>query len=535
MRLWLVLPLLFVTLFCLGRQGAAQAQEKLLVKESLSNEPLTPHIQTQEMMHKDAPPSFVEASPQVNGAWETLSVMMPFNPVHMALMYTGKVLVISGSGNDGANNIFEAGVWNPVSQTISTFRLDWDMFCNGMTILPDGKPLVLGGTLKYDVAAPAGAFWGSKNTALFDPATEKFTNGPDMSGGRWYPTATLLGNGSVMVLAGEAAKGGTNIKVEIGDGKRWTTVGIAFGAIQYYPREHLLPDGKVFEDGPNADSQMFDLVTHRWTFVAKTNFGQLRTYGSSVLLPLTPAGGYKPKVMILGGGNEFPPGAATNTTELIDLSVPAPKWVTGPAMVAARIQMNATMLPTGKVLVSGGSAANEDPQTAVLQAELYDPTTNAFTSASTMHFARLYHSNTLLLPDATVIAVGSNPVRGRATFEPHIEVYKPAYLFDSTGNPAKRPVIASLSSSRIKYGTTFQINTPDAASIRSVVLVRPGSVTHAFDMDQRLVGLAFTVKPGQLQATVPSNSNLAPPGYYLLFLVNAEGVPSVAPFVHLGI
>ncbi|HEY6351550.1 MAG TPA: galactose oxidase-like domain-containing protein [Candidatus Angelobacter sp.] len=511
--LWLVLALLFSTLFCLS-QGVARAQE--------------------EMLHKDAPPSFVEAAPQVNGTWETLSVMMPFNPIHMALMYTGKVLVIGGSGNDATNQIFEAGVWDPVSQTMSTFRLDWDMFCNGMTILPDGKPFVLGGTQKYDVAAPAGLFWGSKNTALFDPATEKFTNGPDMSGGRWYPTATLLGNGLVMVLAGEASKGGTNIKVEMGDGKSWTTVGQAFGAIQYYPREHLLPDGAVFEDGPNPDSQMFDPVTHRWTFVAKTNLGQWRAYGSSVLLPLTPATGYKPKVMILGGGNDLPPGAATNTTELIDLSVPAPKWITGPAMVGARIQLNATILPTGKVLVSGGSAVNEDPATAVLQAELYDPVANAFTSASTMHFARLYHSNALLLPDATVMAVGSNPVRGRATFEPRIEVYKPAYLFDSTGKPAKRPVIASLSSSTMKYGTTFQINTPDAATIKSVVLVRPGSVTHAFDSDQRLVGLAFTVKPGQLQATVPSNSNLAPPGYYLLFLVNAQGVPSVGPFVHLG-
>jgi hypothetical protein len=486
------------------------------------------------MMHKDVAPGFVEKSPHVNGMWETLSVMMPFNPVHVALMYTGKVLVIGGSGNDATNKVFEGGVWDPVSQTISTFRLDWDMFCNGMTILPDGRPYVLGGTLKYDVTAPAGAFWGVKNTALFDPPTEKFTNGPDMSGGRWYPTATLLGDGSVMVLSGEASRGGMNIRVEMGDGRSWTTVGSAFGAIQYYPREHLLPDGKVFEDGPNPDSQMFDLSAHRWTFVAQTNFGQLRTYGSSVLLPLTPATGYKPRVMILGGGSEFPPGAATHTTELIDLSVPSPKWVMGPVMVGARIQMNATILPTGKVLVSGGSTTNEDPKTAVLQAELYDPATNAFTSASTMHFARLYHSNTLLLPDATVMAVGSNPVRGRATFEPHIEIYQPAYLFDATGKPAKRPVIGPLTSSTITYGTTLHINTPDAATIKSVVLVRPGAVTHAFDMDQRLVGLEFTVKAGELQATVPANYNLAPPGYYLLFLVNAEGVPSVGRFVKLG-
>jgi hypothetical protein len=151
-----------------------------------------------------------------------------------------------------------------------------------------------------------------------------------------------------------------------------------------------------------------------------------------------------------------------------------------------------------------------------------------------MQFARTYHSNTLLLPNATVLAVGGNPVRGRATYEPHIEVYKPAYLFDSTGKPAKRPVISPLASPTIKYGAAFAINTPDAASIKSVVLIRPGSVTHSFDMDQRLVGLAFTVTPGVLHATVPSNRNLAPPGYYLLFILNAQGVPSVARFVRLG-
>jgi len=517
---------LLAVLFCVSLQRGARAQEPP------KQEQAKPHANPQAMAHKDVAPSFVEALPAVNGTWETLSVMMPVNPVHIALMNTGKVLVVSGSGNDPTNNVFEAGVWDPVPQTISTFRLEWDMFCNGMTILPDGRPFVLGGTLKYDTAPPAGGFFGYQRTALFDPATEKFTNGPDMSGGRWYPTGTLLGTGKIMVLSGLGTTGPINTTVQIGDGTSWIPAGTVFSSVDLYPREHLLPNGKVFEDGPNPDSQMFDPVAHTWTPVATTNFGQTRSYGSSVLLPMTPATGYKPKVMILGGANL--PNNATNSTELIDLSVPSPKWVNGPAMIKGRVEMNATLLPNGKVLVSGGSVTNEDVPSAVLPAEIYDPSTNAFTSASTMQFARLYHSNTLLLPDATVMAVGSNPVRGRATFEPHIEVYTPAYLFDSTGKPAKRPVIASLASPTIKYGVTFDINTPDSASIKSVVLVRPGSVTHSFDMDQRLIGLAFTVTPGALHATVPANHDLAPPGYYLLFILNTQGVPSVAKFVRLG-
>jgi hypothetical protein len=516
----------FLVLICLCWHGLAQAQESSAQKQPPKQEQKKPFV----MEHKLAVPSFVEATPQSNGQWETSPFMIPFNPVHVALMYTGKVLVISGSGNDPTNKVLEAGVWDPVSQTVKTFHIDWDMFCNGMTILPDGRPFVMGGTIQY-----LPNFLGYAKTALFNPVTQKFTNGPDMSGGRWYPTATMLGNGSAMVLSGlNDTTGATNTTVQFGNGTSWTAAGTVFGGVPLYPREHLLPNGKVFEDGANPDSQMFDTAALTWTFVANTNFGVERDYGSSVLLPLTPADGYKPKVMILGGGNLGSTSTGTNTTELIDLSVASPKWVNGPTMVGARVQMNATILPNGKVLVSGGSNVNEDPTTAVLQAQLYDPSTNAFTSASTMQFARTYHSNTLLLPNATVLAVGGNPVRGRATYEPHIEVYKPAYLFDSTGKPAKRPVISPLASPTIKYGAAFAINTPDAASIKSVVLIRPGSVTHSFDMDQRLVGLAFTVTPGVLHATVPSNHNLAPPGYYMLFILDAQGVPSVARFVRLG-
>ncbi len=359
-----------------------------------------------------------------------------------------------------------------------------------------------------------------------------------MSGGRWYPTATVLGTGSAMVLSGSNdTTGATNTTVQIGDGTTWTPARKVFKGVPLYPRVHVLPNGLVFESGDNPNSQMFDPGTFTWTFVANTILGKHRVYGSSVLLPLTPANSYKPTVMILGGANMIKVGGSkigTNTTELIDLSVATPAWVSGPTMVGGRVQMNATILPNGKVLVSGGSSKNEDTTTAVLQSEIYDPATNAFTPASTMQFAHAYHSNTLLLPDATVMAAGSNPTRGRATYEPHIEVYQPAYLFDSTGKPAKRPVISPLASSSIKYGKTFAISTPDAASITSVVLIKAGAVTHSFDMDQRLVGLKFTTKTGVLTATAPSNGNLAPPGYYLLFILNAKGVPSVARFVQLG-
>jgi len=290
---------------------------------------------------------------------------------------------------------------------------------------------------------------------------------------------------------------------------------------------HLLPSGKVFYSGSTTSSRYFDPVAHTWSgVVATTNYSGTRTYGTSVLLPLTPANNYKPVVMIMGGGNP-----ATNTTEVIDLSAATPKWVYGPNMSQARIEMNATILPSGKVIALGGSLKDEDTTTASLNADLYDPASNTFTSAGQNAFARLYHSNSLLLPDATVLFIGGNPARG--TYEQHMEIYSPAYLFNADGSAATRPSITGVPSVGIGYASNFQVQTPDAANISSVVLMRAGAPTHAFDMEQRMVSLSFTAGTGVLNVTAPPNGNIAPQGYYMLFLVNSTGVPSVAQFVQL--
>jgi len=457
------------------------------------------------------------------GQWQTLPYTMPINPVHAALLNNGKVVIVSGSGNVAGNTSFRAALWDPQAGTIMTQPVGWDMFCNGMVVLPDGRPFVMGGTLQYD------PFHGELRTSTYDPATNTFTDQQSMAHGRWYPTGTVLGDGRVMIFSGLSETGGTNTSVEFySAGSGWSAAFSAPWTPPLYPRLHVLPNGNVFYSGSTTGSSLFNPATHTWTTnVAFTNYNGTRTYGTSILLPLTPANNYTPKVLIMGGGSP-----STNTSEIIDLSAATPKWVYGPNMSQPRIEMNATILPNGRVLAVGGSLNDEDTATASLKADLYDPGTNTFSPAGAEVYARLYHSVSLLLPDGTVWVAGGNPQRG--TYEPHMEIYSPAYLFNADGTAATRPTITSTSSSIIGYGGAFQVQTPDAANISSVVLMRNGAVTHAFDMDQRYVGLSFTAGSGVLNVTGPPNGNIAPPGYYMLFILNNAGVPSVATMVQVS-
>jgi Domain of unknown function (DUF1929)/PKD domain len=462
------------------------------------------------------------AQANVQGQWQTLPNLMPINPVHAALLQNGKVLVVSGSGNLPSNTNLQAAVFDPQTGTVTTQPVGWDMFCNGMVVLPDGRAFVNGGTLQYD------PFHGESRSAVYDLTTGAFTDVQNMAHGRWYPTVTNLADGTLMTFSGLSETGGTNTTVEIYTvGTGWSAaIGSPFTP-PLYPRMHLLPNGKVFYSGSTTQSRLFDPVAKTWSgVVATTNYSGTRTYGTSVLLPLTPANNYKPVIMIMGGGNP-----STATTELIDLSAATPKWTYGPSMSQPRIEMNGTILPNGKVIALGGSLNDEDTTTASLNADLYDPATNTFSSASQNAFARLYHSNSLLLPDGTVLFIGGNPARG--TYEQHMEIYSPAYLFNPDGSLATRPVITGVPSAGIGYGTVFQVQTPDAASVSSVVLMRPGAPTHAFDMEQRLVAMNFTAGSGVLNVAAPPNSNIAPPGYYMVFILNSSGVPSVAQFVQL--
>src|ERR1700731_4481671 len=158
-----------------------------------------------------APPLFAQAN--VQGQWQTLGTQMPINPVHVALMHNGKVLVASGSGNLPSDTNYMAAVFDPTTGTVTTQAVGWDMFCNGMIVLPDGRPFVMGGTLQYD------PFFGWNRTSIYNPASvsskPNFVDMEDMAHGRWYPTSTVLGDGRVLIFSGLDEHGATNSQTEI--------------------------------------------------------------------------------------------------------------------------------------------------------------------------------------------------------------------------------------------------------------------------------------------------------------------------------
>jgi hypothetical protein len=185
---------------------------------------------------------------------------MTINPVHVTLLNNGKVLIVSGSGNVAGNTNYRAAVWDPQAGSITTQSVAWDMFCNGMVSLPDGRVFINGGTLQYD------PFHGALSTSLYDPTTKTFTNVQQMAHGRWYPTVTMLGDGRILTFSGVDENGSTNSTVEIYTvGSGWSSPFTAGWTPPLYPRLHLLPNGNVFYSGSSSQSRIFNPNTHTWT------------------------------------------------------------------------------------------------------------------------------------------------------------------------------------------------------------------------------------------------------------------------------
>ncbi|HJV89769.1 MAG TPA: galactose oxidase-like domain-containing protein [Holophagaceae bacterium] len=448
------------------------------------------------------------------GYWELLPCEAPILTVHAALMHTGKVLFFAGSGNDELYTTgFRSAVYDYENGGFTLPATPTDVFCAGQCFLPDGRVFVAGGTERYD------PFVGLKSSLIFDPISEQWTFVQAMKNGRWYPTLIGLGNGHPM-----ATSGGGSPENEIYDAPTgWSVAGPGIGW-PLYPHLHLLKDGRVFHSGMRLGGSgmapgYLNPATGAYTPLpaasvpASFDFGA-RDQGATVLLP--PA--QTQKVMVMGGGSP-----SINKVHVIDTDAPTPAYVQVPSMLRNRIHVNAVILPDRTVVATGGSGIAEDALTASTEAEIYDPATNTWHTGARARVPRMYHSIALLMPDGRVLTSGSNP--SRRNDEKRIEIYHPPYLFKGPRPCLERvPEVVAL-------GSTFAVHTPDASKIKWISLVKPMATTHSYDSEQRLIDLPFRRHACHLHTAMPENPNLVPPGYYMLFVVSDQGVPSIAKWV----
>ena len=507
-----------------------------------------------------------DPNPGERGEWEPIEHRFDHLPIHVALLHTGKVLAFGGSGNDETRlrDPYPAELFDPRTGTVETVdqALAGDLFCVGHAFLADGRLLAAGGTHRYDGGISIGGlpalppFSGLDHAYLFDPETERWTRVEDTDAGRWYPTLVTVGDGSVLAAAGLTKHPPWVLLRRLErytPGEGWEVLKGAGRWLPLYPRLHLLPDGSVFYAGSYNTHYTFpfslrtfptarlDPATGEWTEYGLPNERE-REEGASVLLPLRPEEGYRARVLLAGGGTPAGEEPAADA-EVMDFGEPDPRWRPVEPMKHARYYAYPVLLPDGTVFVMGGrrgpkghlhgtdelddvDGAVPSIPGAVHEAELFDPETGRWTTLAPMTVDRLYHSNALLLPDGRVMTAGSNPER--RVDERRIETFRPPYLFRGP-----RPTVEAALDT-VGYGGTVDVRTPDAPTVDEVVLVRQSSTTHCLNTDQRIVGLRILDRDDDsVTVAVPESPNVAPPGYYMLFLLRA-GVPSVAPFVGVG-
>jgi galactose oxidase len=453
------------------------------------------------------------SSAAVRGKWGAV-FSTPVVAVDVQVLPTGKVLLWGDRGN--------AQIWDPANPGagFTSVSKTYRIFCSGHTFLRDGRLLVTGGVIH--------GVTGDPRAVLFDPSSGSWIGAGPMAQGRYYPTATALPSGEILAVSGNDQNGNVVTIPEIWNGSTWrrlTGAGLAIPA-PFYPAMFVAPNGKVFLAGFPQTSRYLNVTgTGSWTTVGNRVVAD-RKMGSAVMY----AAG---KILYAGGGD--PP---TSSAEVIDLNQASPAWRSVPGMHFARRQMNATILADGKVLVTGGTSGPgfNDVTRPVYDAELWNPATEQWTTMARESVVRTYHSTAVLLPNGRVLSSGSGE-GGGVSYENSqfsAQVFSPPYLYNADGSLAARPLVSS-APSRLSYGQSFTVQTPDAGSIAKITLIRLSSVTHAFNQSQLINRPTFSATGSTtLKVTAPKNANVAPPGPYMLFLVNAKGVPSKARMVTVG-
>ena len=464
-------------------------------------------------------------NPSTAGRWSNI-FNWPLIAVHSVLRPDGTVLSYGSDtdGNQGAQ--FNYLVWDPEKGTSSQAfnlldnALGVDSFCGAATVLPsNGDVMMPGGDARPLGNTSAGisdaVLLGTQSTALSAAAP--------MNLARWYPTSTVLPSGDLFVVGGIDGRRALAINPEVYSPETgsWQLLpNINFGQYSYfYPRQWSMPDGTVYGLSRNRQYRVSLEGTG-----AITDLGVLPDYahgiGTSVM--------YEPgKILKLGGsgGNGY-------ASALINYNSGTPDIRQGESLAESRRAWPETVIMAdGNVMVAGGSLIDNDARTASLGTELFDPTTESFSQLSANKLPRLYHSSALLLKDGRVLLAGGGAPGPLTNL--NAELFTPPYLFDEHGNLAERPVL-EYAPGRAAYNQTTGLRLASATSVSRITLLKSGSVTHSFNMEQRFLDLDFQQNGDVVQVTMPANARLATPGYYLMFVWNESGVPTEAQIIDLG-
>jgi len=443
-------------------------------------------------------PAFLSAADaSASGEW-SVPFSWPVVAVHLSLRPNGTVL---SWGDEGVPEI-----WDPASGAFTAVPSPALLFCAGHAFDGEGRLVVAGGHITNGHGLP--------NITIFETSSTWSSSTP-MLRGRWYPTSTTMSQGEIVIMAGKDQDG-----LQVSVPEVWSAGGLrrltgASRTFPYYPRAFLAPNGRLYYAGERQITRYLDITgAGSWSIGPRRLFGT-RDYGAAVMYG-------EGRILYVGGGH------TTNSAETVDLKAASPRWSWTGSMAYPRRHHNAVILPTGEVLVVGGVSGTgfNDILTAVHPAEVWNPATGVWTTLASNTINRGYHTTAILLPDARVLLTGSGD-NATAAYELNAELFSPPYLFNGP-----RPTIGSAPAS-VAYGGAFRVETADAPSISKVSLVRLGSTTHAFDMNQRFQTLGFSPDANGLSVKAPTDRNRTPPGHYMLFLVDGNGVPSVATILQV--
>ena len=463
------------------------------------------------------------------GEWGDV-IVWPHTPVSIANLPDGRILTWSGSEREhwpGTEQTYSA-VWDPATNSfVENFYEGHNMFCSDLVSLEDGRILALGGRNTVD------------KVSAYDFSTNTWTPLESMNTRRWYPTSMMLGNGDVFTAVG---KGGRYPeRYTVGEGWSLLTGADLQGPILDYgtnkdgagwwPLMHLDPRGQVFHYGATPQMHAIDPTGNGGvTPLGANNFSWFPEEAVAIMYA-------EGKILVAGGAVDSGTNTSSAKSAIIDITNATPVVTEiGPMNIARQFQ-NEVVLPNGDVVIIGGNTSGQkfSDNGAVLEPEIWNPTTQAWTLGNPMDVPRNYHSTAILLPDGRILSAGGGYSAGNPDHPAtHTDgqVYTPPYLFNADGTLATRPAI-STAPEKVNSGEQFAVTT--SSEVSRFTMIRMSATTHTMNTGQRLVEVPFTGSNGNYQLTAHSNTNVLVPGHWMLFALDAAGVPSEAHLVQVNV